>query len=100
MPSPNKEDVARLAHLCHIKISKEEEEKTTTNLKNILTYVSLLEELDTQNVTPCVHVLEGIQGFLREDKEGPCLNREEFLKNAPDHVGSMVKVPPVIQFEE
>lgn len=99
MASPQEADVAHLAHLCRIKLSPAEEEKTSANLKNILTYVSLLEELDTKNVAPCVHVLENTKGFLREDKEGPCLNREDFLKNAPDHVGSMVKVPPVIQFE-
>jgi len=35
---------------------------------------------------------------MREDLVVPTLTREEFLANAPAHVGGMVRVPPVIKF--
>ncbi|HCJ83322.1 MAG TPA: Asp-tRNA(Asn)/Glu-tRNA(Gln) amidotransferase subunit GatC, partial [Parachlamydiales bacterium] len=51
-------------------------------------------------VAPCNHVLPQLKNVLREDRAQETLSREEFLKNAPQHIGGMIRVPPVIRMEE
>lgn len=89
-----------LANLCLIKLTHQEKETLNHNLKKILEYMDLLNEVDTSAIAPCVSVLETMVNVMREDVEGPPFDREQFFRNAPEHVGGMIKVPPVIQFEE
>lgn len=89
-----------LADLARIELSSEEEQVFNQNLEKILGYMHLIDEIDTQGVRPCAHVLETIQNVLGKDEEGIHLSRETFLKNAPDSVGGMIKIPPVMQPEE
>jgi len=93
-------DISHLIQLCRIQFSEEEKKVLKEDLKKILRYMTLLEEVDTSGAAPCIHVNETLINVLREDVRGSPMNREEFLKNAPDHVGGMIKVPPVISFEE
>lgn len=95
------DDIEHLAHLCRIKLSKDRKAKTEENLKKVLNYISQLEEVDTTDVLPCTTILETMVNVMGEDKERSIqFSRESFLQNAPDQVGGMIKVPPVIQFEE
>ncbi len=89
-----------LADLARIELNSEEEQIFNQNLEKILGYMDLIDEVDTQGILPCAHVLETIQNVMGEDEEGPPLSRETFLQNAPDSVGGMIKVPPVMQSEE
>ena len=95
-----KPDIDQLAHLCRIKCSEEEVTIIEKNLGKILDYMDLLEKADTEGLEPCVSVLETMNNVMREDTVGSTLDRSAFLENAPDHVGGMIKVPPVIQFEQ
>ncbi|NGX60132.1 MAG: Aspartyl/glutamyl-tRNA(Asn/Gln) amidotransferase subunit C [Chlamydiae bacterium] len=89
-----------LAKLARIELTDEEEQTFNRNLEKILGYMKLLDEVDTQGVLPCAHVLENMQNVMGEDEEGPCLSRETFLQNAPESIAGMIKVPPVMQQEE
>jgi len=89
-----------LAHLCLIKLTDQEKEALNQNLAKILEYMDLLNEVDTTNVPPCTSVLESMVNVMRDDVEGPPFDREQFFRNSPDHVSRMIKVPPVIHFEE
>lgn len=93
-------DTDHLAHLCRIKLTDQEKDNLAISLDKILNYMDLLDEVPTEGVLPCLTVLETIQNVMGEDTEGELLSRDTFLKNAPDEVGGMLKVPPVIQFEE
>lgn len=86
-----------LSRLSRIECSEEEKEKLLKNLADVLKYVSLLEEVNTENVEPCNHVLENMNNVLREDDVGTILPRELFLANAPAHVGGMIRVPTVLK---
>ena len=88
-----------LASLARIELSEEEEKVFNHNLEKILGYMHLLDEVNTQGVLPCAHVLETVQNVMGEDEVGEHLDHETFLKNAPDSVGGMIKVPPVMQNE-
>ncbi|NGX45821.1 MAG: Glutamyl-tRNA(Gln) amidotransferase subunit C [Chlamydiae bacterium] len=96
----SEDEFERLVRLCRIALSKDEKEKLQTNLKNIVGYIDALQSIDTTNVDPCVHVVEGHSLPLRADEVGPVLEREEFLANSPSHVGGMVKVPAIMKPEE
>jgi aspartyl-tRNA(Asn)/glutamyl-tRNA(Gln) amidotransferase subunit C len=88
-------DVEYIADLARLKFNKEEIENFTKQLNQILEYMDKLNELDTTNVEPLSHPVEGINVF-REDKVEESINREEALKNAPDSDEVFFKVPKVI----
>ena len=52
----SQEEVRYIAHLARLELSKEEEERFTGQLKEILTYVNKLKEIDTENVPPTSHL--------------------------------------------
>lgn len=88
-----------LQKLARIRLSEEEEEALLTSLTSILAYVEQLNEIDTEGVDPCSHVIENVSAPLREDEPERLIPRADFLKNAPDNVGGMIKVPSVIKDE-
>ena len=92
-------DVDYLADLSRIYLSDEEKLVVATSINKILNYMTLVEEVDTTDIAPCTHVLETLSNVMRDDIPSLPMDRELFLKNAPDTVGGMIKVPPVIQFE-
>lgn len=97
MANLDRNTIKSLIELSRIDCSEEEQEKLLKDLKSILDYVDLMNEVDTSHVTPCNHVLEEIANVMREDLVGPPLPRELFLSNTPSHVGGMVRVPPVLK---
>lgn len=97
MANLNKETIQQLTRLCRIDCTEEEQESLLKDLKQILDYIEQLQEIDTENVSPCNHVLENMVNVMREDVVGKVLDREAFLANAPSHIGGMIRVPPVIK---
>ncbi len=97
MSSFEQEQLHTLEKLCRIKLAPQEKEKLSNNLKRVLDYVAILNEVDTSDVEPCSHVLESMTAPLREDVAKRLISRKEFLDNAPQHVGGMIKVPKVIK---
>jgi len=93
-------DVSHLAYLCRIKLTDEEKRVLDGNLKKILGYMASLDALDTEGIEPCTHILETMVNVTRSDEPNGEFSPQDFLKNSPDHVGGMIKVPPIIQFEE
>ncbi len=93
------EELKALKRLCRLRLSEQEESKLLKNLQTILSSVAKLNEVDTENVEPCSHVLEEIQAPLREDVAERVYPRELFLSGAPEKIAGMLKVPPVIKEE-
>lgn len=93
-----REDFDYLKRLCRIECSPEEEEGVIDSLKRILTYVEQLNEVPTEGVRACNYVLQSmLKNKMREDVESDLLPRDRFLNNAPEQIGGMVRVPPVIK---
>jgi aspartyl-tRNA(Asn)/glutamyl-tRNA(Gln) amidotransferase subunit C len=88
-------DVEHIAELARLKFSGEELENFTHQLNQILEYVEKLNELNTENVEPLSHPIEGNNAF-RKDELKPSISREEAIKNAPDSDDEFFKVPKVI----
>lgn len=93
----DKATIQQLTRLCRIDCTEEEQESLLKDLRKILNYIEQLQEVDTENIPPCNHVLEGLANVMREDIVGEVLNREIFLANAPAHIGGMIRVPPIIK---
>jgi len=94
MPVTRK-DVEYIAELARLKFNDTELEKFTAELNQILSYMEKLNELDTENVEPLSHPVEGNNVF-REDEVKQSVNREDALKNSPAHDEVFFKVPKVI----
>jgi aspartyl-tRNA(Asn)/glutamyl-tRNA(Gln) amidotransferase subunit C len=67
----------------------------TTQLGAILDYMDLLKEVDTEGVEPFSHPLE-LSNVFRPDEVKPSLERQEALRNAPEHDGQCYLVPAVL----
>ena len=91
-------DLENLKSLCRIALTPLEEEDVLQSLKKVLSFVEQLNELDTEDLPPTTHVLNGmLKNILREDEVKQGLTREAFLANAPDQIGGMIRVPPIIK---
>lgn len=87
-----------LKKLCRIECTPEENEDILQNLGRVLEYVEQLKEVNTENTKTCRYVLRGmLRNRMREDEVKDLLTREQFLANAPDQIGGMIRVPPVLK---
>lgn len=101
MTTLDKSTVKYLAELSRIAVSPDEEEALLKDLKKILGYIEQLNEVDTSSIEPCTYVTKALsQTPLAEDIVQETLPRETFLKGAPQQIGGMVRVPPVLKQEE
>lgn len=93
----DKETVKNLMLLSRIECTEEQQEALVNDLKKVIEYFEQLNEINTENVPPCNHVLAHMNNVTREDIACRTLSREDFLSNTPAQIGGMVKVPTVIK---
>ena len=94
----DKEEMSHLKRLCRIECTKAEEEEILQSLQKILKHVDQLQEVDTSGVAKCSDVHRSmLKNKTRADEVKNLLSREEFLANAPEQIGGMVRVPPVLK---
>jgi aspartyl-tRNA(Asn)/glutamyl-tRNA(Gln) amidotransferase subunit C len=87
-----------LQKLCRLECTPEEEEEIIRSLQNILGYIEQLKEVDTEGVPSCNYVLRSmLKNEMREDEVSGLLPREQFLAQAPDQIGGMVRVPSIMK---
>ena len=87
-----------LKKLCRIECTEEENQDILDSLTRVLEYVAQLSEVNTEGTRSCRYVLRGMNhNRMREDKVADLLAREQFLANAPDQIGGMIRVPPILK---
>ncbi len=81
MASLTPEQVLHIAKLARLKLSPEEVQKMSTELSNILTYIDVLKEVNTDKIEPTSQIT-GITNGLREDtvRETPIASADDLLK--------------------
>ena len=90
--------VRSLEKLCRIECSEEEEQDLLDSLTKVLSYIEQLKEVDTEGVPTCRYVLRGmLRNQMRDDVVTDLLLRDKFLADAPDQIGGMIKVPPIMK---
>ena len=87
--------VQQVAHLARLKVSDSEVDRLSRELGAILTYVELLNEVDTDGVEPMAHAVE-LSNVLRADEPAESLPRDQALANAPKSDGRYFLVPPIL----
>lgn len=90
------DEVEYVAHLARLDLPDEEKEKFADQMGDILAYMDKLNELDTAEVEPMVHGIEGAQR-MRPDEVGESLPPEEALRNAPESTKGHFRVPRIIE---
>ena len=61
------ETIEHVASLARLSLKEDEKIRLTSDLKNIISYVEKLNELDTSNIKPMEHVIP-MKNVLREDR--------------------------------
>jgi aspartyl-tRNA(Asn)/glutamyl-tRNA(Gln) amidotransferase subunit C len=88
-------DVEHIAKLSRLELTSAEKEKFAEQLSDILSYVDLLNEVDTANIEPTAQVT-GLENVMVEDKiEESGVTYQDIEKNAPEVEGGAYKVPGV-----
>ena len=87
--------VRYVANLSRIKLDEAGEEKMRGELAAILDYMDVLNKLDTEEVEPLSHVF-AITNVMRDDEVKNSYDREELLKNAPEHTDETFIVPKTV----
>ena len=86
--------VKEIASLARLDLSREEIEMFVSQFKEILDYVSILNEVDTENVPPA-YLSSANKSVTREDLIQESVPAEEFLSNAPVSTDGYVVIPRV-----
>lgn len=89
-------DVQRLARLSSLQLSDEEAVTLSDDIKNILSYIEQLSELDTEGVEPTYQVTD-LQNVWRDDAVDTYnVTRDALLGIAPEVEAHQIKVPKVL----
>jgi len=86
--------VKEIASLARLDLSKEETEMFVSQFKDILDYVSILNEVDTENVPPA-YLWSANKSVTREDEIEESVPMQEFLSNAPQSKDEYVVIPRI-----
>ena len=95
----NESDIAKIAQLAHLEISREELLVFVPQIAEIVTYVEQLGEVDTSNIDPATGGLtrEGeATDSSRDDRVTPSLGQKLALEEAPDAASGHFRVPKVL----
>jgi aspartyl-tRNA(Asn)/glutamyl-tRNA(Gln) amidotransferase subunit C len=86
--------VKEIASLARLDLTEEETEMFVSQFKDILDYVSILNEVDTENVAPA-YLSSANKSVTREDEIQESVPTQEFLSNAPQSKDDYVVIPRV-----
>lgn len=81
--------------LAKLHLTAEEKEKSRTEMQQMLDYVDLLNQLDTDGVEPLTHIFP-IENVFREDVVEESTKKEMLLANAPKEKDGQFLVPKTI----
>lgn len=84
-----------LESLARITLTEDEEKKVGAELQDILTYIDMLNELDTDGVEAMSHCFP-VTNVMREDEVQPSMTPEEITANAPEEQDGCFVVPKTV----
>ena len=87
--------VDKIASLSKLEFNNQERASILKDMNKMLEFVDQLNELDTSEVEPLIHMSDEIN-ILREDDVVQSISQEEALKNAPSKDSTYFKMPRVL----
>jgi aspartyl-tRNA(Asn)/glutamyl-tRNA(Gln) amidotransferase subunit C len=97
MSSLTRQDVEKIAHLARLSITEQEMPVYVTSLSSIVNFVADLSRVNTGEVEPMAHPLDGQHQRLRADVVTESDHRESYQVNAPSVQAGLYVVPRVIE---
>ena len=91
-----RDDVSYIAQLSKLKLDELQAEKMQLELGEILEYMDVLEQVDTDGMEPLSHIFP-INNVFREDIVCDSYDRSALLENAPAYTESTVVVPKTVE---
>jgi aspartyl-tRNA(Asn)/glutamyl-tRNA(Gln) amidotransferase subunit C len=88
--------ISYLEDLSCLTLSGAEKTRLTGDLKEILSGMERLSELNTEGVPERSHPFDNVNAF-RDDEAGISFDRELILKNAPDRNDAMFIAPKTVE---
>ena len=86
--------VKEIAFLARLDLSEEETKMFVSQFKDILDYVSVLNEVNTENI-PLAYLSSANKSVMREDEIEESVPTQEFLANVPESKDDYVVIPRV-----
>jgi len=86
--------VKEIALLARLDLTREETEMFVSQFKDILDYVSVLNEVDTEDIPPA-YLSSANKGVIRDDEIEESVPTKEFLANAPQAKDDYIVIPRV-----
>ena len=93
----SKDTIDHVSKLALLDLTEEEKEKFSKQLNDIIAYFKKLNDLDTTNVKPTTHPIDGLKNVFREDVPWKSLSNEEALKNAQHKKDGYFKAPRILK---
>lgn len=90
--------IERTARLANLYLSDAEKAEYTKQLSGIVSYVEMINKLDTSNVQPTDHIAE-LSNVMRTDTVVPSMDQSELEKIAPQFERGHIVVPKIIDGE-
>ena len=88
--------IEKLANLSRLQFDENEKEEIKGDLEKMIGFIDKLNELDTENVEPLLHMTQNKNIFRKDEVKGE-ISREDVFRNAPLHDEEFFKVPKVIK---
>ena len=88
--------IDKLANLARLKFDETEKVQIKSDLQNMIGMIEKMNELDTTDVAPLLHITDNVN-VLREDVVEGSITNEEALQNAANKNAPFFIVPKVIK---
>lgn len=90
------ETIEYVGILAKLELSEEEKEQAKKDMTNMLDYIDMLNELNTEGVEPMSHVFP-VHNVFREDVVTNENDRDNILANAPEMKDGSFQVPKTVE---
>jgi aspartyl-tRNA(Asn)/glutamyl-tRNA(Gln) amidotransferase subunit C len=91
----SEKEVEKVAFLARLSLTAEEKQAYAKQLSSILGYFQQMSEIKTDGVEPLVTPTD-VTPHLRTDKTENWPKSADALQQAPERMGNLFKVPPVV----
>lgn len=91
----SEKEIEKIATLARLSLSAEEKQAFAKQISSVLDYFQEMAQVNTDGVEPLVTATD-IEPYWRDDKALPGFGAETAVDQAPEKVGNLFKVPPVV----
>ena len=85
----------RLEKLSNIDLKESEKELIKNDLNDLLKYMEILENVDTEGIEEMVSPIKINNSILRQDQVKTFENIEDIIKNFPERKDNLLRIPGI-----